>query len=91
MKPKYERQLLLEVIEKCEWLIDYYRSTGQDHPSVPIFRNTMEEAISDLESLTPSVPSEVTPDSTKISPKPIAEFDDRRSYPAPGRAPNKEP
>ena len=75
MKTTAERDVLLEVIEKCSWLIDYYGRSGESHPSVLVFKATMERAIRNLESLTPSTP-EVSSDSTVTSSQPIAKCDD---------------
>ncbi|WP_348260620.1 hypothetical protein P8935_12490 [Telmatobacter sp. DSM 110680] len=76
MKTTAERDVLLEVIERCAWLIDYYGRSGGNDPSVLVFKTTMERAIRNLESLMPATPSEVGAESTTRSPKSIAKLDD---------------
>jgi hypothetical protein len=43
--------MLLLVISRCAWLIEYYESTGVSPDVLQTFRDTMAKAIKDLEAL----------------------------------------
>ncbi|WP_348262371.1 hypothetical protein P8935_21555 [Telmatobacter sp. DSM 110680] len=49
-----QREALLDVIERCAWLIEYYENTGVAPQSVDFLRSTMQRATNDLETLAPS-------------------------------------
>jgi hypothetical protein len=55
MPKPFEREVLLDVIQRCAWLIDYYERTRVAPQSVQAFQETMAKAISDLEALAASV------------------------------------
>ena len=50
-----QREALLDVIERCAWLIEYYENTGVAPQSVDFLRSTMQRATNHLETLAPSV------------------------------------
>ena len=50
-----QREALLDVIERCAWLIDYYENTGVALQTVDFLRSTMQRAMNDLETVSPSI------------------------------------
>jgi hypothetical protein len=61
-----KREVLLDVIQRCAWLIVYYERIGVAPESVQTFQAKMAKAINDLEALAPSVSHAVSEESTNF-------------------------
>jgi hypothetical protein len=55
MTSPLQREALLDVIERCAWLIEYYENTGVAPQTVDFLRSTLRRAMNDLEILSPSI------------------------------------
>ena len=55
MISQLQREALLDVIERCAWLIEYYGRTDAAPQSLDALKATMQQAVNDLEALPPSI------------------------------------
>ena len=55
MSSPLEREALVDVIERCAWLTEYYDRTGVAPQSVDVLKSTMYRAMIDLQALSPSM------------------------------------
>jgi len=55
MSSPLQREALVDVIERCAWLTEYYDRTGVAPQSVDVLKSTMYRAMIDLQALSPSM------------------------------------
>ena len=53
MSSPLQREALLDIVERCGWLIEYYGRSGVAPKSVDVLTSTMKRAMDDLEALSP--------------------------------------
>ncbi len=58
MISQLQREALLDVIERCAWLIEYYGRTDAAPQSLDALKATMQQAVNDLEALPASIHAE---------------------------------
>jgi hypothetical protein len=58
MSSPLQREALLDVIERCAWLTEYYDRSGVAPQSVDVLKSTMHRAMIDLQALSPSMNTE---------------------------------
>lgn len=55
MSSPLQREALVDVIERCAWLTEYYDRSGVAPQSVDVLKSTMYRAMIDLQALSPSM------------------------------------
>lgn len=61
MSSPLQREALVDVIERCAWLTEYYDRSGVAPQSVDVLKSTMYRAMIDLQALSPSMFTESHP------------------------------
>ena len=61
MSSPLQREALVDVIERCAWLTEYYDRSGVAPQSVDVLKSTMHKAMIDLQVLSASTSTELLP------------------------------
>ena len=67
MISQLQREALLDVIERCAWLIEYYGRTDAAPQSLDALKATMQQAVNDLEALAASIKPNLTDRASELA------------------------
>ncbi len=74
-----ERDALLQVIERCTWLIQYYERSDASPETIQSVRDAMNRAISKLEALRPDAQPQPTSPHESLDTRQLVKELDRKA------------